>query len=112
MLMTTNYLNTPKRLSAPITEHWEWQTVAACRGQDSDNFFHPPGERNRGRRVRIQAAKTLCQTCPVIAQCLDHALQTREPYGIWGGRSEEERANILGLQSLRYPAAAKASIAD
>jgi WhiB family redox-sensing transcriptional regulator len=30
----------------------------------------------------------------------------REPYGIWGGLSEDERARILGVHSLRYPAAA------
>jgi WhiB family redox-sensing transcriptional regulator len=28
----------------------------------------------------------------------------QEPYGIWGGRSEDERAAMLGVASLRYPA--------
>ena len=107
--MTTTHLPVPRRLPAPVSDHWDWQVAAACRGQDSDAFFHPPGERRRGRRNRIQAAKALCETCPVIAQCLDHALETREPYGIWGGSSEEERAAMLGLRSLRYPAPAPAS---
>lgn len=102
--MATTYIHVPSRMPAPVTEHWDWQATAACRGMDADAFFHPPGERPRGRRIRVRAAKALCDTCPVIAQCLDHALQTREPYGIWGGRSEEERADMLGLQSLRYPA--------
>jgi hypothetical protein len=34
----------------------------------------------------------------------DHALSVHEPYGIWGGLSEEKRAERLGLYSLRYPA--------
>jgi hypothetical protein len=27
----------------------------------------------------------------------------REPYGVWGGLSEDERASLLGVESLRYP---------
>jgi WhiB family redox-sensing transcriptional regulator len=26
-----------------------------------------------------------------LAQCRDHALKAREPYGVWGGMSEEDR---------------------
>ena len=33
-------------------------------------------------------------------------LRTREPYGVWGGLSEAERADILGVWSLKYPALA------
>lgn len=88
---------------APLAENWDWQLQAACRGMDSAGFFHPPGERLRARDRRIEAAKAICQECPVRSACLDHALRMREPYGIWGGRSEEERARMLGLRSLRYP---------
>ena len=42
----------------------------------------------------------------MINQCATWALTTREPYGVWGGLSETERATILGLQSLKYPALA------
>jgi WhiB family redox-sensing transcriptional regulator len=93
-----------QRLPLPIITNWDWQTAGACRGMDSEAFFHPPQERAKGRRKRISAAKAVCKACPVIQQCLDHALETREPYGIWGGLSEDERAERLGLQSLRYPA--------
>lgn len=87
----------------PLAQDWEWQLQAACRGMDSAGFFHPPGERRGARARRIEAAKTICQACPARAACLDHALRTREPYGIWGGHSEAERAELLGLRSLRYP---------
>jgi len=30
----------------------------------------------------------------VRIQCAEHALRVREPYGIWGGLSEEEREAI------------------
>jgi WhiB family redox-sensing transcriptional regulator len=38
-----------------------------------------------------------------MTDCLDYALKVQEPYGIWGGRSEDERAALLGVESLRYP---------
>ena len=33
----------------------------------------------------------MCATCPVIINCREHALATHEPYGVWGGLTEEER---------------------
>ena len=53
---------------------------------------------------RWNVRKAICRPCPAIAACRDHALSVREPYGIWGGLSEQERAQRLGLYSLRYPA--------
>lgn len=92
------------RLPGAQLEQWEWQRIAACRGMDSSMFFHPPKERDAARENRAARAKAVCRQCPVIAECLDHALRVREPYGVWGGRTEDERAQILGVQSLRYPA--------
>jgi WhiB family redox-sensing transcriptional regulator len=90
-------------LPAPLADHWDWQAAAACRGMDSDVFFHPPNERARGRRRRVAAAQAVCHSCPVIRACLAHARAAPEPYGIWGGLSEEDRAERLGRASLRYP---------
>lgn len=28
---------------------------------------------------------------PVLEECRSHALRTHEPYGVWGGMSEDER---------------------
>jgi len=59
-------------------------------------FFHPEGERGPRRRNREAAAKAICATCPVLAQCRAHAIAIREPYGIWGGLGEEEREKLIG----------------
>ena len=34
----------------------------------------------------IVEAKRICAGCPVIAPCLEGALQRREPWGVWGGQ--------------------------
>ena len=91
------------RLPLPIAENYQWQGQAACRGMDSAKFFHPEEERNSARRARIAEAKAICGVCPALMECRAHALEAREPYGIWGGLSEGERATVLGLHSLRYP---------
>lgn len=68
---------------------------AACRGSALDVFFHPDRERGDAREAREATAKAICATCPVVAECLDHALSVREPYGVWGGMTEHERAELL-----------------
>jgi WhiB family transcriptional regulator, redox-sensing transcriptional regulator len=83
------------RLPGPIADIWDWQRLGLCRGRDSAQFFHPDGERGASRGRREAAAKVVCGTCPVRAQCAAHALTTREPYGIWGGFTENERLRLL-----------------
>lgn len=40
---------------------------------------------------REAAARVICQACPVLLECRNHARTNRE-YGFWGGESEDERA--------------------
>jgi WhiB family redox-sensing transcriptional regulator len=40
-----------------------------------------------------RAAKKICNQCPLQMACLKYALENSE-YGIWGGTSETERANL------------------
>ncbi len=94
-----------ERLPGPVVQRWEWQLRAACRGMDSSAFFHPADEQGPAKEQRIAAAKSVCARCPAMMDCQSHALAVREPYGIWGGLSEDERAALLGLRSIRYPAA-------
>ncbi|MCX5195580.1 WhiB family transcriptional regulator [Streptomyces sp. NBC_00249] len=79
------------RLPGRAEHLWQWQSRAACRGQGPERFFHPEGERGDDRAARDRAAKRVCEECPVRAQCLRHALRVREPYGVWGGLTEQER---------------------
>ncbi len=79
------------RLPGPVADLWDWQFEGLCRTSSPEVFFHPEGERGPARRRRDQEAKDVCAQCPVLRQCRDHALQVREPYGVWGGMTEDER---------------------
>jgi WhiB family redox-sensing transcriptional regulator len=84
-----------RRLPAPRVGDWDWQVDAACRGLDTARFYHPENERGPSRMHREKQAKAVCARCPVIAECLRWALSAREPYGVWGGLSAEERESLL-----------------
>jgi WhiB family redox-sensing transcriptional regulator len=34
----------------------------------------------------IARAKQICALCPVMADCLEGAIERREPWGVWGGQ--------------------------
>ena len=64
-----------------------WQQNAACRGMDPAIFFPDLGNHNH-------AAKRVCAGCPVRIDCLEHALNAGEEFGIWGGLTEPERRRV------------------
>jgi WhiB family redox-sensing transcriptional regulator len=86
---------TSQLLPRPIASDWEWQESAACRELPSEMFFYTDGERGPRRKNRENAAKAVCASCPVIQACRKQALELAEPYGIWGGLTEEDRLAIL-----------------
>jgi WhiB family redox-sensing transcriptional regulator len=74
----------------------EWQRHGLCRADDGSVFFPPNHfEHKSEREAREAKAKAICVGCPVRLQCLEWALATREPHGVWGGRSESERKQLL-----------------
>ena len=64
-----------------------WASVAKCRGGDPDALFV--------RGAAQQSAKQVCQGCPVVAECLADALDSRIEFGVWGGKTERERRALL-----------------
>jgi WhiB family redox-sensing transcriptional regulator len=83
------------RLLKPLVDVWQWQQSGACRELPTEMFFHQDGERGPRRRSRENKALAICATCPVIQACRNQALQIQEPYGIWGGLTEDDRIDIL-----------------
>ena len=60
-------------------------------------MFYPPmrTEDRRTKRLRESRAKAVCSECPVRTECLEHALNSDERYGIWGGLTDRERRSVL-----------------
>ena len=83
-------------MAVRITEERSWKLRAACRGPESALFFPPTvPERKEDRDAREQRAKAICAMCPVREECLEYALEIREPHGIWGGLTEVERRLLI-----------------
>ena len=72
-----------------MTDLGSWWESAACQSSDPELFF-PISESGRSW-LQIRQAKRVCARCRVRQSCLDFAIDTRQPHGIWGGLSEEER---------------------
>lgn len=88
----------------PQDVRWFWQDHGSCRSADPLLFFHPQNERGAARVRRDRAAKVICASCPVRVECADYAVRAREPYGVWGGLSEEDREQIYArLDTRHYP---------
>ncbi|MGH8895395.1 MAG: WhiB family transcriptional regulator [Actinomycetes bacterium] len=69
-------LTTLTRLSA-LTERVIDEQLP-CRVNDPELFFADSPD-------DVEFAKTLCATCPARLDCLNGALERREPWGVWGG---------------------------
>lgn len=67
-----------------------WQQDAACLGCDPALFFP-----ERGNSQGVEAAKAVCAACPVRAECLADALESKETAGIRGGLSSVERRSLV-----------------
>jgi WhiB family transcriptional regulator, redox-sensing transcriptional regulator len=61
---------------------------AACKGKETALFF-PVSETFSGE------AKSVCAACPVAEQCLEYAIQTHQPDGVWGGLTAVDRHRLV-----------------
>jgi WhiB family redox-sensing transcriptional regulator len=91
-MLFVNALLNPARTAEEVTRQVanSWRYLGQCRGSDPD-VFYPPSEDD----FEAQAAKAICQSCPVRQPCLEFALSTREKHGVWGGLTERERRRVL-----------------
>lgn len=82
------------RLSRPFTGARDteegWRSRAACRDADPEAFF-PIGEFGQAAQRQIEDAKSVCQSCPVVVECLEFAVAAGEQDGVWGGKTPNER---------------------
>jgi len=61
-------------------------SLGRCRTEDPELFYAEDEQ-------AVRQAVALCQSCPVMKQCLDYALDNEE-FGVWGGATESERSRL------------------
>lgn len=67
-----------------VSVHVAWMSHASCVGEDPDLFFSSqPGYRHA-------EARAICDTCPVISDCQEHAQDER--FGVWAGNLKTSKA--------------------
>jgi WhiB family redox-sensing transcriptional regulator len=76
------------RKSAEPAPETDFFVDAACRGADTTLFF-PVSD------TYADEAKAICATCPVAQQCLEYAIETHQPDGVWGGMTGIERHRLV-----------------
>jgi hypothetical protein len=87
--MDTDKLVAARELVCLISQPGDWRGRALCAQVDPDIFFPDKGE-------SPAAAKRVCASCEVRAECLQDALDRGERFGVWGGLSERERRVLAG----------------
>jgi WhiB family redox-sensing transcriptional regulator len=62
---------------------------AACADVPTEIFFYEGSA--EGHAIANKIAKSYCSDCPIAEACLTWAVQNKEEYGIWGGKTPTER---------------------
>lgn len=73
-----------------IREELQWMDLAACQEQDPI-LFYPK------RSTPDAEALIVCAGCPVANECLEYALEEKITFGIWGGKTQNERMRLIRL---------------
>jgi WhiB family redox-sensing transcriptional regulator len=74
----------------------DWREDSSCSKKENrhltENFFSESLEEKH-------EAKNLCFNCPVRKDCIKYALESKEIWGIWGGKDENEIRRALSVDA-------------
>jgi WhiB family redox-sensing transcriptional regulator len=76
-----------------------WREDAACARVDPELFDGG----DIGSPADYRQARAICRNCPVARECLTHALESDERYGMWGGLTPNERKEINSVRRSLVP---------
>ena len=72
-----------------------WGSAAACLGLDPTTWYPSIDAGRHDRQYDPYATgRAICADCPVLGDCLAHALAADETHGMWGGLDPDERARL------------------
>lgn len=81
-----------------INDMKRWLPKGACRDRSVNRavFVYDRTRDQKTNRLMEARAKAICRTCPVLDDCLFHALEFPETAGTWGGMTDLERDHLRG----------------
>jgi WhiB family redox-sensing transcriptional regulator len=83
-----------------------WAESALCRSLDPDLFFPVAEEAEEAvYTAQIATIRRICAACSAARPCLEWALTTGEPEGIWAGTTPHERRRIRAARRRTTPPA-------
>ncbi|NUU24657.1 MAG: WhiB family transcriptional regulator [Streptomycetaceae bacterium] len=73
-----------------------WMARAACRHASPELFqdSESGAQDSADARHCLETALRMCARCPVRLPCVEWALETGQPQGVWGGCTTAERRAI------------------
>ena len=93
MTATTDLGPLQRLLTEIDADRPDWHAEAACRGLAPDLFYPARGE-------SLAAARSVCEGCPVQAECLNTAMGRNEKFGIWAATSVRQRRHLRRQRDL------------
>ena len=80
----------------------DWRDVSACRDTPPAVFYPPADPHANARKNRTDpyaTARTVCDGCPVTADCLTEAVTNDDPYGFRAGMTPDQIADMIMQRS-------------
>lgn len=66
----------------------DWMGDALCK--ETPTEFFP----KKGHPHQVREAILICRKCAVRGECLEYALAHHEQFGVWGGMTVHQRADV------------------
>lgn len=102
--MTTTFSPPIGQKTRPPTLADDWVDESLCAQVDPELFFPDTKGQNATQAHQYDAARSICQQCPVARQCLDAAMESEHSasvyyrFGMFGGLTPVERSDLAGMR--------------
>jgi WhiB family transcriptional regulator, redox-sensing transcriptional regulator len=99
--MTTPRMAKPRAITRMHDPNDQWKQDGLCRDRNPDLWFMEE-QRNGCNKEAV----TVCRACPVMRECLQHALDTEERFGVWGVTTPYQRDAMFKARRRQRKASA------
>jgi WhiB family redox-sensing transcriptional regulator len=82
----------PREIGLPMP--WKEDGLCWNMAGQAGNWMDVPSMPSAAQRSAKSTEIAICRQCPVRKECLNYALRTNQPSGIWGGLIPRDRAKL------------------